>query len=107
MPRGMHIAWSEKEIALLLELRDDEGMEWPDIARHLPRRDQQACAQKYHNIEMRERTERGESPAFRTVPNASLIDRDRREELRDQQNLTSRFFGDPPPGYSALDRKRA
>jgi hypothetical protein len=26
---------------------------------------------------------------------------------RDARDLTGRFFGDPPPGYSALDRKRA
>lgn len=36
---------------------------------------------------------------------AALADRDRRSELRHQQNLTAAFFGDPPSGYSALDRK--
>jgi hypothetical protein len=36
-----------------------------------------------------------------------LADRDRRYELRAQQSLTAAFFGDPPPGRSALDRRRA
>jgi hypothetical protein len=45
------------------------------------------------------------SPSVR--PDAlALADRDRREELRDQQSLTAAFFGDPLPGMSALDRRR-
>jgi hypothetical protein len=38
---------------------------------------------------------------------SALEDRDRRYELRAQQSLTAAFFGDPPPGRSALDRRRA
>jgi hypothetical protein len=36
-----------------------------------------------------------------------LADRDRGYELRGQQSLTAAFFGDPLPGRSALDRRRA
>ena len=43
--------------------------------------------------------------SFRPDPLA-LAERDRREELRDQQSLTAAFFGDPLPGMSALDRRR-
>ena len=43
--------------------------------------------------------------SFRPDPLA-VADRDRREELRDQQSLTAAFFGDPLPGMSALDRRR-
>jgi hypothetical protein len=46
------------------------------------------------------------SPIVRPDPLA-LADRDRREELREQQSLTAAFFGDPQPGMSALDRRRA
>jgi hypothetical protein len=45
------------------------------------------------------------SPSVRPDPLA-LADRDRREELREQQSLTAAFFGDPLPGMSALDRRR-
>lgn len=41
------------------------------------------------------------------IPPAVIAERDRRAELRDQQDLTSRFFGDPLPGLSSLDRQRA
>lgn len=37
---------------------------------------------------------------------SALADRDRRDALRARQNLTAIFFGDPPPGYSALDQMR-
>ena len=36
-----------------------------------------------------------------------LADRDRGYELRARQSLTAAFFGDPLPGRSALDRRRA
>jgi hypothetical protein len=38
---------------------------------------------------------------------AALEDRDRRYELQAQQSLTAAFFGDPLPGRSALDQRRA
>jgi hypothetical protein len=42
------------------------------------------------------------------IPSPSALeDRDRRYELRARQSLTAAFFGDPPPGRSALDRRRA
>jgi hypothetical protein len=50
----------------------------------------------------------GVSVAQKITPCPSaLADRDRREELRPQQSLTAAFFGDPLPGRSALDRRRA
>lgn len=48
------------------------------------------------------------------VPQASgrptelmLLRRDRREDASYRRDLTGMLCGDPPPGYSALDRKRA
>lgn len=32
---------------------------------------------------------------------------ERRSAARGRQDLTASVFGDPPPGYSALDRRRA
>jgi hypothetical protein len=36
----------------------------------------------------------------------ALAARDRRAAAMDRRTITATFFGDPPPGYSALDRKR-
>lgn len=41
------------------------------------------------------------------APNTVLIERERRAEAADRRNYTQTFFGDPPPGFSALDQKRA
>jgi hypothetical protein len=44
-----------------------------------------------------------------TAPRASLLllaARDRRSAALDRRDLTARLMGDPPPGYSALDRSR-
>lgn len=38
---------------------------------------------------------------------AALIERDRRKDAADRRDLTATFCGDPPVGYSALDRKVA
>jgi len=35
-----------------------------------------------------------------------IRDRDARYEAGQRRNYTQEFFGDPPPGYSALDRQR-
>ncbi len=37
----------------------------------------------------------------------ALADRARREKTPDTRDVTGRLLGDPPPGRSALDRKRA
>ena len=50
----------------------------------------------------------GDAVAQKNAPSpAAIEDRDRRSELRAQQSLTAAFFGDPLPGRSALDRRRA
>lgn len=40
------------------------------------------------------------------VPPELLDDRARRSDARMRQSLTGLAFGDPPPGYSALDQQR-
>jgi hypothetical protein len=39
------------------------------------------------------------------VPAQALADRDRRKEAAGLRDFTSTFFGDPPPGFSALDKR--
>jgi hypothetical protein len=52
-----------------------------------------------------ERDSKSAIPTSFTPCPLALAERDRREALRDQQNLTAAFFGDPLPGLSALDRR--
>lgn len=96
--------WTDAEARLLFELREDEGWEWDRIGRHLGV-DPEKCEVKYRNEVYRKRAQHGE--IFQKIPNAALIERERRDRARAFQSLTGIIFGDPPPGYSALDRRRS
>ena len=96
--------WTENEVKLLFELKEDEALEWWQIAEHLGRRIDN-CKQKYFDTKSRRRAARGES--FQAAPNAAIIDRERRERARENASLTAQLLGDPAPGYSALDRRRS
>jgi hypothetical protein len=41
------------------------------------------------------------------VPPEVLAERAARIAARNRRDQTAEFFGDPPPGYSALDRRRS
>lgn len=45
------------------------------------------------------------APQKSRSPNSGEIERGRRLAALDRRDLTATFFGDPPPGYSALDDK--
>ena len=50
----------------------------------------------------------GDAVSQKDTPSPSALkERERRYELQAQQSLTAAFFGDPLPGRSALDRRRA
>jgi hypothetical protein len=103
--------WTEGREALLRELRDDEAMDWPDIANELGRpATAGACETHYSRLISRQRIAEGKSLSNSKVPNAVAIESDRRiaaRSARDQAALERGHvtFGDPPPGYSALDGK--
>lgn len=99
---GYH-AWTDAEVDLLFKLRNDDGKDWTEIGAvfGMPA---QKCKTKYLNTMQRRRLESGHH--FTVVPNAAAIDRENRAIARSNQSLTASVFGDPPPGYSALDRRR-
>lgn len=98
--QGFHV-WTDEEVARLLYLRDDEAMEFEDIGAELGIAGT-ACRGKYCAVKDRQRAARlGDK-----CPPKNFIDREARERARDSQSLTAAIFGDPPPGYSALDRRR-
>lgn len=59
---------------------------------------------KFDNMGYRGRLRGINAP--RQVPAAVLAERDARYEASLLRTRTQEFFGDPPPGFSALDRKR-
>lgn len=102
MPRNF---WTEKQIATLLECKA-AGMQWSAIAERVGRPEIQ-CRNKYQSHDMRARAELGQRPHSKTIPNKVALDLQAREEARSRQSVSGRVFGDPPPGFSMLDRRRA
>ena len=97
--------WTKDEVAVLMHKREVEKKIWAVIGSEMGR-SRTACHVKYEAIKRpRERVERV-SYYCKTIISSekALIERDRRAKLS-PRNLTAEFFGDPLPGYSALDKR--
>jgi len=105
--------WTDDAERTLLELRDDEGMLWDAISAEIGA-SAYACETHYRRLKSRARIEAGGACAGLRAPNSTIIDRDNRDRARlardeaalQRGNVTPIFFGDPPPGYSELDKRR-
>lgn len=110
--------WTEEEIETLLRMRDEENKSWAVIAEALNRTDK-ACEIFYSNYKAQQRylEKAGKAPAEArlqieplhnmTVPRDRFAERDARAEAAERRTLTQVIFGDPPPGFSHLDRVRS
>lgn len=109
-----HFKWTDATENLLLELRDDEAMDWADISKEIGPGVPSLKA-RYDLVSSRRRIQAGVSLSNSKVPNAVALECQRRVAARSERDevalrrgyCTPAFFGDPPPGCSALDRKRA
>lgn len=102
---GPPIIWNEAACEQLLKLHD-EGWQWEEVAAEigLPIG---ACVSQYHKLKARHMAADGVTGVHKLASNAAIIDRDKRDAARLRQTITQACFGDPPPGYSALDKRRA
>ena len=109
--------WSLYEDGKLIELVERDHATWASISRIIGRA-ANVCAGRYRLLKgggHRPIVPIAEIDVLRTLPPGLEEDRDRRIAARDaraesdlrQGSVTAAFFGDPPPGYSALDRRRA
>lgn len=115
--------WPRHEIQKLFELRDVRQLAWSEIGSRL-NRPPRNCASRYHGakraMEIAAAAEKGIvllKPIADPDPSEvkiMLADREARAAARNERDtealsagiITPVFFGDPPPGYSALDEKR-
>lgn len=109
--------WSIEEISKLCEAVGRLGADWTRIAATMPGRSVAACKQAYNSHERRKRLDQA-APSVKASPNRLKTWQDRRARERaaeqeraaafaQQRSTTSEFLGDPLPGRSALDKKRA
>ncbi len=110
MTRARARRWSDQDIADLLHMRDVQHLPWNVIDRKL-RRSKGGAQLKYGAIRSA-RTEREQRAGARHIgicrvaPSAEQMEaRAARAAASDRRTQTAVFFGDPPPGYSALDRR--
>lgn len=105
MARGAH-CWSQSEIDRLMDLRGRRKMDWYLIGNELDLLPSQ-CRTKYENeCALRRRQSDNRLPVIESSDKA-MIDRERRNMARLGMSLTAAVMGDPPPGWSALDKRRA
>lgn len=109
--------WSDEERQRLCEQVARFPGDWSRIAANMPGRSLQACKQAYHQDQRRSRMDQA-APSVAAAPKRlkswqdkrakeKAAERERAQALALERSLTSEFFGDPLPGRSALDRKRA
>lgn len=91
-------SWTLHDMDEVIRMREQEKMTWRDISvamgRSLP-----ACQAKYDYLTRPLKA----APVFKVVPQDCEDDR-RHRQTTAPRSLTASFFGDPLPGYSALDQ---
>jgi len=97
-------SWSRSDWERARQLREAGGS-YQDIADDLGVAVHRVSA-KFANVRHRERIESGTVKDYNSGPSPkALIERQARAVAASRRNQTAQLCGDPPPGYSALDKK--
>lgn len=96
--------WPDAEVARLMRLRLDLGWSWAEIALELGRTE--SGVKSRFKYEQHSREVKAPSVPFvrEPVPDSVLADQARRLTAG-ARDLAGSVFGDPPRGFSALDRR--
>lgn len=101
--------WTDAEIKRPLDLRDNWRMSWSRIAETM-NMSVNAVQSKHQAIRNKGaviRDNDGMTATRAAKPDPVIIARQRDyQDALERRTLTQALLGDPPPGYSALDRKR-
>jgi len=98
--------WQQGEVVILLDMRDNQkcAFEKIDVALGRP-----PGSSRYKYMRLRDGKEPSAGPTASggrvELSPAQLAARAARTDAANRMTLTATFFGDPPPGYSALDRR--
>jgi IS30 family transposase len=99
-------AWAPEEMEQLFFFRDKMRLNWNEIGRRL-NRPHSTCYMRYYDFHRKP----PEHKVSKEAP-SEPVNMERHREWRHRQSLspvslTAAIFGDPLPGYSALDRRSA
>lgn len=96
--------WTLEEREKLLQLVQHLGRAWQAIALQMPGRTAEACKRAYED---RYAAQSKLDRSHRRRAREKLAEQERAKAAAHEPTITSAFFGDPLPGRSALDKKRA
>jgi hypothetical protein len=96
--------WIPDEEDLVISLYD-EGMGYDDISVTM-NISRGAVKARIEKLRYQSETPHNNQRHHGFVDPRLLDDRDARARARDRRDLTGERFGDPPPGYSELDKRR-
>lgn len=101
--------WSDEDVARLIHMREVQCLPWSVMDEALGR-SKGGSQLKYGLVrKLRQPSPdmgRGHAGSGRAIPSPEqLAEREQRSAAANRMTPTSIFFGDPPPGYSALDRR--
>lgn len=116
-------AWTQDEIETLVRMRETEDADWSVVAAAIGRT-VAACEVHYSKYcKGRPRVRRKPGPRQREsqarinaepifggqfkIPDDRFAERDARYEAAQRRTITQSIFGDPPPGFSHLDKVRS
>lgn len=97
--------WPDAEVERLFRLRLIEGWDWDAIARELGRTPS-GVKSKFKYQQHNQATRAPSVPGRESVPEGVLKEQARRV-VACARDLAGAVFGDPPVGFSALDKRRA
>lgn len=100
-------AWSDEEIAKLMRLRLNVGLDWSEIALELGRTES-GVKSKFKYVSYERETKAPSIPFVREpIPASVLAEQAKRVVAWGQRSLTGSLMGDPPEQFSALARRIA
>lgn len=102
---GARYSWSVEDAETLHRLRYDEKKSFLEIAAIFGMTLGQVTSKLERMRVPQKRIHFEKNTARFFIPQRTLDDRDRR--MKAERDLTAEFFGDPPPGFSALDCRGA
>lgn len=97
--------WTEADVALLVRLREVDGLTYRAIDARMQRPQDGACV-KYESLRRPTGPVHPSDAGGRIHLSAQQqADLTARKQAENRQSPLSRLLGEPPPGYSALDRR--
>lgn len=97
-------AWSDEEIAKLMRLRLNVGLDWSEIALELGRTES-GVKSKFKYVSYLREVKAPSVPFVREPIPAGVLAEQARRLAAPARDLAGAIFRDPPKGFSALDRR--